>query len=225
MQNEFENSIEVLKQFIENYPSSVFIPNAYFWVAEAIFALGHLEQALKVFKYIVTKFPNSYKFETAKYRISIIEFKKRENELLKLLKWSHLEALETMEEYQQREKTYEQAIASYQKKLSAAGISIADEYDNRDEEISELTLELDKKKKEIEDLYKAIELLQQQIAYMETVTGVQVPDENIVSTIDLDKEKKKTELTNEERMIELQKEAEDLKTQLEKLLQGAGGGK
>lgn len=224
MQNEFEKSIEVLEQFIDHYPTSVFIPNAYFWVAESIFFMGHLEKALQIFKYIVTKFPNSYKFETAKYRISIIEFKKRENELLKLLKWSHLEALKTMDEYQQREKTYEQAIASYQKRLSDAGISIADEYDTRDEEIQELTAELAKKNKEIDDLYNTIEILKQQIAYLEIVTGTPVPDEDIVATIDLDKEKKETELTNDERLLELQKEAEALKTLLEKLLQSIEGG-
>lgn len=224
MQNEFENSIEILEEFIDHYPTSVFIPNAYFWVAESIFFMGHLENALQIYKYIVTKFPNSYKFETAKYRISIIEFKKRENELLKLLKWSHLEAIKTMEEYQQREKTYEQAIASYQKKLSDAGVSIIDEYDTQDEEIRELTKELEKKKKEIEDLNKTIEILKQQIAYLEIVTGTQVPDEDIVTSIDLEKEKDESELTNDERLLELQKEAEALKTLLEKLLQSVEGG-
>ncbi|MBN2533800.1 MAG: tetratricopeptide repeat protein [Spirochaetales bacterium] len=224
MQNEFEKSIEILEQFINHYPTSVFISNAYFWVAESVFFLGYLEKALQIYKYIVIKFPNSYKFETAKYRISIIEFKKRENELLKLLKWSHLEALKTMEEYQQREKTYEQAIVLYQKKLSDAGINIS-EYDTENAEVQKLAAELEKKNKEIEDLNRTIEVLKQQIKYLEIVTGTPVPDEDIVTTIDLDKEKKKTELSNDERLLELQKEAEQLKTLLEKLLRSAGGGK
>jgi tetratricopeptide (TPR) repeat protein len=225
MQNEFENSIQVLEGFIEHYPTSVFIPNAYFWVAEAIFSLGHLEKALLVYKYIVSQFPNSYKFETAKYRISLIQFKKRENEILKLLKWSHLEALETMGEYQQREKTYEQAIASYQKKLSDAGYNVTDMYDTQDEEIRELSEELEGKNKQIEELTKIVELLQQQIAYLEKETGIKVPDEDIVSTIEVEKEKDEKEQTNEEKLLNLQKEAEDLKTLLEKLLENTEGGR
>jgi hypothetical protein len=67
---------------------------------------------------VVEKYPQSAKFEASSYRIALIDQKKIENELLKLLKWSHEESLKTVEEYQRRERTYEQAIIAYQKRIA-----------------------------------------------------------------------------------------------------------
>ncbi|MBN2444629.1 MAG: tetratricopeptide repeat protein [Spirochaetales bacterium] len=223
MQNEFEKSIQVLEKFIEQYPTSVFISNAYFWVAESVFFMGRLGDAEQIYRYIVSKFPNSYKFETSKYRISIIEFKKRENELLKLLKWSHMEALKTMDDFKRREKTYEQAIATYQKRLSNAGIEYDVVNEDQSEKVAQLSEELEKKNKDIENLNNAIILLQQQIAYLEAITGITVPDQDIVSTININKEKKETELSNDERLRIIKTEAEEAKKMLQKLLQSLGG--
>jgi polyhydroxyalkanoate synthesis regulator phasin len=74
-----------------------------------------------VFQKVVEGYPTSFKITDARYHLSLIEFKKREDELLKLLKWSHEEALRVTEEYRRREKAYEQAISVYQRRLSAAG--------------------------------------------------------------------------------------------------------
>jgi chromosome segregation ATPase len=41
-----------------------------------------------------------------------------ETELLALLKWSHEESLKTMEEYQRREHSYDQALIAYQKRIA-----------------------------------------------------------------------------------------------------------
>jgi len=41
-----------------------------------------------------------------------------ETELLSLLKWSHEESLKTMEEYQRRERSYDQALIAYQKRIA-----------------------------------------------------------------------------------------------------------
>jgi len=117
-QEDYENAIQVLQSFLERYPDSEFVPNAYFWTGESLYALGQLDDALLVFKKVVDAYPSSFKIEAARYRIALIEFKKRENELLKLLKWSHEESLRTIEGFQRRETTYEQAIAAYQKKLA-----------------------------------------------------------------------------------------------------------
>ena len=48
----------------------------------------------------------------------MIRQKKVEIELLDLIKYSHEESLRTAEEYQRRERTYEQALNSYQKRIS-----------------------------------------------------------------------------------------------------------
>jgi hypothetical protein len=50
--------------------------------------------------------------------LNLIKKKKIEAELLALLKWSHEESLKSMGEYQEREKNYELAVSSYQKRLS-----------------------------------------------------------------------------------------------------------
>jgi hypothetical protein len=48
----------------------------------------------------------------------LINQKKIEIELLALLRWSHEESLKTMEEYQRRERTYDQALTAYQKRIA-----------------------------------------------------------------------------------------------------------
>jgi hypothetical protein len=58
------------------------------------------------------------KLEAAQYKVSLIQLRKREVELAKLLKWSHEDFLKSIEEYQNREKAYVQAIEAYQKRLA-----------------------------------------------------------------------------------------------------------
>ncbi|MDR0877922.1 MAG: hypothetical protein LBN21_07700, partial [Treponema sp.] len=48
----------------------------------------------------------------------LVNQKKIEIELLALLKWSHEESLKTQEEYQKREKSYDQALIAYQKRIA-----------------------------------------------------------------------------------------------------------
>ncbi len=118
-QEDHENAILVLQGFLERYPDSDFVSNAYFWIGESLYSLGQLDDALLAFRKVVEAYPTSFKVEAARYRAALIEFKKRENELLKLLKWSHEESLRTIEGFQRRETAYEQAIASYQRTLAA----------------------------------------------------------------------------------------------------------
>ena len=92
--------------------------SALYWQGESHLALGRLDAAENVFAEIVEKYPNSTKYESSYYRLTIINQKKREVELLALLKWTHEESLRTMENYQEREKNYELSIAAYQKRIS-----------------------------------------------------------------------------------------------------------
>jgi tetratricopeptide (TPR) repeat protein len=120
LQGDPQSAIQVLESFVRSYPDSEYAGNAYFWVGECLFSLGHLDQAARVFNKVDQEYPTSAKIEAARYRLSMIEFKKREDELLKLLKWSHEEALKSVEEFRQREKAYEQAIEVYRRRLSEA---------------------------------------------------------------------------------------------------------
>jgi len=91
---------------------------AMYWMGECLYSMGQLEKAEEFFNFIVSQYPGSAKYEAASYRIDLIKQKKIEVELLALLRWSHEESLRTSEEYQRKERTYEQALNSYQKRVA-----------------------------------------------------------------------------------------------------------
>jgi len=146
LQEQYDQSVQALQQFITTYSASPFIPNAWFWVGESLYSLGHVDDAQKIYQKILTDFPTSVKVEAAQYKISLILLQKKEIELARLLKWSHEDFLRSLEEFQRREKTYEQAIEAYQKKLSGGGA------DQDQKTIADLRVELGKKTAEAQDL-------------------------------------------------------------------------
>jgi TolA-binding protein len=120
MQEDFDNAIQVLQSFISAYPRSTFVSSAWFWAAECLYGLGRLDDALAVYQKVITGYPSSVKVEASQYKISLIQLRRKEVELSTLLKWSHEDFLKSVEEYQNREKAYEQAIQAYQKRLAAS---------------------------------------------------------------------------------------------------------
>ncbi|MBN1799018.1 MAG: tetratricopeptide repeat protein [Spirochaetales bacterium] len=170
-QGDFEGAISVLKDFINTYKNSPFVPNSYFFIGECLFNLGHFDEAETFYGYVLQKYPTSYKVEAARYRISLIGFKKRETELLKLLKWSYEDSLNAIEEYQRRERTYEQVITAYQKRLSGVGIEPGSD-------IAELQEQLKRKDEEIAKLKKEIADLNEKIAALEKGVPVATIDES-----------------------------------------------
>jgi len=119
LQGEYDNAIQVLYTFIKSYATNPYVANGYYWIGESLYQLGHFDEAKKVFAHVVTTYPTSFKVEAAQYRISLIDLMTREQELLKLLKWSHEEAINAQEDYQRREQAYEQAIMAYQREIAA----------------------------------------------------------------------------------------------------------
>jgi TolA-binding protein len=146
LQEQYEQAIQVLQQFITTYPASPFVSNGWFWVGESLYNLGHVDDAQKVYQKILTDFPTSVKVEAAQYKISLIDLQKKEIELTRLLKWSHEELLQSLEDFQRREKTYEQAIQAYQNKLAGENA------DQDQKTIADLRAELAKKTAEAQDL-------------------------------------------------------------------------
>ena len=118
LQRDYEQAIQVLYSFINQYPDDPYLANSYFWIAESLYSLGHFEEAERVYAHVADRFPSSFKVEAARYRLQLIQFKYRENEIVKLLKISHEEYLEAIDEFLQREKAYEQALSEYQKRLA-----------------------------------------------------------------------------------------------------------
>ncbi|MDR2303200.1 MAG: tetratricopeptide repeat protein [Treponema sp.] len=116
----YDEGISLLSAFAENLsdPGDPRKSAALYWVGESLYSMGQMEKAKDIFSTITENYPSSAKFEAASYRISLINQKKIETELLALLKWSHEESLKTIEEYQRRERAYDQAIIAYQKRIA-----------------------------------------------------------------------------------------------------------
>ncbi|MDR3146284.1 MAG: tetratricopeptide repeat protein [Treponema sp.] len=93
-------------------------PTALYWIGECLYSLGQLEDADDIFLLVMEQYPQSAKYEAASYRRTLMNQKKIEAELLAMLKWSHEESLKTIEEYQRRERSYDQAIIAYQKRIA-----------------------------------------------------------------------------------------------------------
>jgi TolA-binding protein len=91
---------------------------ALYWIGECLYAMGQLDYARDIFTTVTQDYPRSAKFEASSYRLALIHQKKIEEELLNLLKWSHEESLKAIEEYQRRERSYDQALIAYQKRIA-----------------------------------------------------------------------------------------------------------
>jgi len=169
LQQEYEKAIRQLYSFIERFPGNSYVSNGFFWIGESFYALGHLDKAEDVYRHIVDTFPRSFKYEAANYRISLIDLKRREQELLKLLKISHEEYLKALEEFEQREKTYEQAISSYQRKLSATtgeqiqinegARQVESRITDKEAQIAQLKNQLQNEKNRVESLQRELDSL------------------------------------------------------------------
>lgn len=114
----YEDSIKTLYQYLVVFPDHQMAASAYYWIGECLYSVGRFDEARSIFRIVLDKYPQAIKREASVYRISLIEQTAKEEELLKLLKMSHEESLKIIEDYQRREKTYEQAINAYQKRIS-----------------------------------------------------------------------------------------------------------
>lgn len=175
---EYDRAIQIFYSFIESYSEHPFVSNSYFWISESLFFLGHLEKAEIIYSMIIREYPNSYKLEASKYKLSLITLKYRENELLKLLKISHEEYLKALEDFLRREKTYEQSISSYQRKLLAAA---SDDNKALVAEMSEESLQKDNDlaslNRQITQLNTTISNLKEQLAAASS-NGENIPEIN-----------------------------------------------
>ena len=119
----YDEAISLFRMYIDSIAvdvpgESARKPAALYWMGECLYSLGQLDKAQDVFSLIVEQYPQSVKYEASSYRLALINQKKIEVELLSILKWTHEESLKTVEEYQRRERTYDQAIIAYQKKIA-----------------------------------------------------------------------------------------------------------
>ncbi len=110
----YESAIVAFSEFTSQYPDHPFAANAYYWTGEALFHTGYLDQAEKLFLIVISEFPKSYRVEAARYRLSVINLSRREQELLNLLQWTQEEYLHYIEGFRTEELEYQEAIRLYQ---------------------------------------------------------------------------------------------------------------
>lgn len=151
MRKDYERAITSFQSYISAFPEGEQVPASVFWSAECLYALGRLSDAEKLYRSIGERYPESVKAEAAKYRLSLIQFKYREDELLTLLKWSHEESLRIIEEFQRREKAYEQALAVYQKRYGEAQRGVAQTQASLEDQVASLKLAMDDLAKRLQE--------------------------------------------------------------------------
>ena len=151
LQKDYERSLRSFQAYMAANPRGEFLPATVFWSAESLYSLGRLSDAEKLYRTIGEKYPDSIKAEAARYRLSLIQFKYREDELLTLLKWSHEESLRIIEEFQRRERAYEQALEVYQKRYGEAQRGVAQTQASLEEQVASLKLAMDDLAKRLQD--------------------------------------------------------------------------
>lgn len=140
---DFERAVQALNAYSAANPDGEYAGAALFWAAESLYALGRLPEADKLYRGMLERFPDHVKAEAARYRIALVQFKYREDELLTLLKWSHEESLRVVEEFQRRERAYEQALAVYQRRYGEVKTGTAQAQLSLEEELAGLKRSMD----------------------------------------------------------------------------------
>jgi TolA-binding protein len=215
---EYEAAIDQFSLFAETYPDSSFYPNALYWTGESLFATGNINEAERLFAEVTERYPTSYRVEAARYRLDIIELSRRENELLTLLQWSHEEYLAALENFQQREQTYREALTSYRNRLaSLATDDFEDEILALNDQIDSLESELLEKDVTIFELMSRIRQLEAGSGSPEVSTQTPAdtsrtttPTTETAATVDPDA----TDLELRETLLDLKAQALELQRSL-----------
>ncbi|MDC7239186.1 MAG: tetratricopeptide repeat protein [Spirochaetales bacterium] len=130
LQQEYDKCIHYFSSFLTTHPDTPYYANGLFWIGESLYSLGRFDEAKEIYSKLLESYPRSVKTEATRYKLSLIEYKYREEELLKLLQWSHEEFLKSSEDYAKKEKEFNQALLVYQEKLIELTRS-QENYENR----------------------------------------------------------------------------------------------
>ena len=131
LEGEYDTCIQYFSSFITVYSiRNPYKASSLFWIGESLYNMGRFEEAEEIYLQILQDYPASVKVEASTYKLSLIEYKYREEELLKLLQWSHEEFLKSSSEYEKKEKEFNLALKVYQDKLKELTTS-KEIYENR----------------------------------------------------------------------------------------------
>lgn len=127
-QGEYERSLREFAAFAENYGENSFTPNTLFWMGEGAYFLARYQEARTLYKRLLELYPTSSKAEAAGYRLSVVDLKLREEELLNMLQWSHQESVNAYDEYRRKELAYEKRLKEYEeeiRKLKSSDVNLS----------------------------------------------------------------------------------------------------
>lgn len=122
MQKEYDKSIIQFNEFLTIYPQNPLTANAFYWIGENSYALGHLDDAGKFFEIVINKYPDSYKYEASFYKLRLIKHKRMEKALQKVIRLTQQKYLESIALFQARELTYEKIINQLKNKLGTGEV-------------------------------------------------------------------------------------------------------
>ena len=83
-----QKAIVAMQQFMRDYPNSVYIPNAHYWLGEFYLALTppNFVEAQKTFNVVLSAYPKSARAAAAIYRLaSIADIQQRPSEATRLM--------------------------------------------------------------------------------------------------------------------------------------------
>jgi len=124
LQGDMESAALLFARFIQENPRSPFVPNGYYWAGESYLSMGNLAEAESLFQVVIRNYPTSARIEAARYRLDVIQLKKREQELVQLLQWSQEESLRTSEQNRRQIESLNQAILGLQNQRADLGQTI-----------------------------------------------------------------------------------------------------
>lgn len=176
LNGEYEPAIQRFAAFVVDHPKSDFVANALYWTGEALFALGRLEEARGFFADVVERFPTSFRVEAAQYRQDVIDLKVREEELLRLLQWSHEEYLSALDDFKSKEQEFQEALRSYRDRITGlATTDFRDEIAALNARIAELEREILDRDGRINDLLATVRRLEESASATAGTVGSALP--------------------------------------------------
>jgi len=139
---DYNQAFGMFNDFCNEYPKHELYSSSLFWKAECLYQLYDYVESEKLFKNLLTEYPDSPKCVEAAFRIELLEQREREEKLLYLLRVTGEENLAAREDYERQIKMYQ-----------------SEESINFKMKVTELTLLVEALQQELEDSNTRIENL------------------------------------------------------------------
>ncbi|MCU4675410.1 tol-pal system protein YbgF [Catenovulum sp. 2E275] len=79
----YDDAIPEFRAFIQQYPNSVYQPNAQYWLGQLLFTKGQYQEAASSFNTVVQKYPDSNKRADAIFKLGMVAQKMNKPQLAK----------------------------------------------------------------------------------------------------------------------------------------------